>query len=780
MIARLLLSVSILPVLAGASAAQGLADAGLKNEPDTARLETITVVARKVEENLQDSPVAITALDAATLDRTGALDVTAVTGVAPNVLFESGSSFSGSSGTPTLFIRGLGQNDFVITSDPAVGVYVDGVYVARTLGSLIDLVDVERIEVLRGPQGTLFGRNSIGGAVNIISRTPSDHLEGEVKATGGTDALAEGRLSFNAPISNTLAFRGSALWRQQDGYVDAIHYDDFKLGGEKLWGGRAQLAWQPDDRLSVVLSGDLSVDRSSPAPFYATDSVPNITLTGTAPAVVGAYNNILSGDPSCATATGQLENPVCYGVASVVTGSPFQNTSVWFDKSGNVIEPEQKLDAFGASATVEWKAPFATLKSITGWRGFEASFNNDADYSPYIIFHNLNTDYYQRQFSQEVQLTGDIADGFLDWVAGAYYFQEDGAEQLDVLTSLAIANGFATSPVFLVDDRRIDNTSYAGYGQGTLNVLEDRLHVTAGLRYTVSEKSYNQLAIPNPAVNTGERLFGSQKFERADPLATIAFDVTPTLLTYVTYSTGFRDGGFPSRVSGAPEFIPSFDPEIVKSYEAGVKAEFFDRFRVNLAAFTTDYDDIQVPAIRTDLPAAQQSLSVANLASATIRGLELEGAFAVTNTLRLNASLGLLDDDIEGVTGGSLQSGAYIITADNELPYTPDVTASAQLDWTPRLSNGAELGVNLGWVYVSEQYFGVENQPYQYQEARHRVDASLRYTPRSGPWEVLLGARNLTDEVYSTTAIAGIGNYARNVNRPRQIFVSFTYRWGQE
>lgn len=742
-------------------------------------LEEVRVTARRTEEGLQDTPIAVTALSGEALRSTGATNITAVSGLAPNVSFEQGSSFSGSGATPTLFIRGIGQTDFVITSDPAVGVYIDGFYVARTIGSVAELLDIERVEVLRGPQGTLFGRNTIGGAVNIVSAAPRRERAASLRIGTGEDGLFEARGSVNVPLGERAAFLGNALVRQQDGFVRAVNYDDFEAGGEDVSAWRGRFRLDATDRITVDLTADLTRDRSGPAPFHATAAVPDIPLTGNDPVFVNAFNGALATGDACTTPEGQRQDARCFGPASVVVGEG-RTGSVWFDKQGRVIEPEQELDSYGAGLTVTWELPFATVRSLTGWRGFDASFNNDADFSPHLVFQNLNTDFHQDQLSQELQLSGVAFDGKVDWLVGGYWFREKGTEQLDVLTSVAVAANFATAPVFLEDDRRIDNDSLAFFSQSTVHLLEDRLHLTGGLRWTESDKRYAQQAVPNPAVNTDVPfLEGELSVSRVDPLLTVAYDLTDDLLVYLSRSEGFRDGGFPARVTGTPTVLPSFRPESVTSHELGAKFEFLDgRARVNLALFDTEYEDIQIPATRTDLPPSQQSLSVANLAAATIRGLELEGDLAVTQSLRLNASVGRLDAQIDEVVGGVLLSGPFPITEDSELPYTPDWTASLRASWRSLLGNGVALDGDVAWRWVDAQFFGPENRPEQFQGSYSRVDAAVRATTPSGAWTGEVGVRNLTDEQYATTAVAGVGNVSRNVVRGRQAFASVTYRLG--
>ena len=231
-------------------------------------LEEIVVTARRTEEGLQDAPLAVTALSGADLENRSAVDVIDFADVAPNVNFKSGGNISGFGAAPVVTIRGVGQSDFVINTDPAVGIYTDGVYLGRSIGSVLDLVDVERVEALRGPQGTLFGRNSIGGAINVIAKKPdpSAGLDGYASASGGENGYVLLRGSLNIPLSETSAFRGSVVHRERDGYIEALQYDDVDLGEENVTAFRGALRWEPTDTFTLDIDGDFSSRNDSGAP----------------------------------------------------------------------------------------------------------------------------------------------------------------------------------------------------------------------------------------------------------------------------------------------------------------------------------------------------------------------------------------------------------------------------------------------------------------------------------------------------------------------------------
>lgn len=742
----------------------------------------IVVTARRTEERLQDTPVAVSAFSANDLAVRGATDLTNLSGIAPSLSFESGATFSGTSSTPTIFIRGIGQADFVLTAEPAVGIYVDGVFVARSVGSLLELVDVDRVEVLRGPQGTLFGRNSIGGVVSLISKKPDDYLHGSLELSAGEFSLRSVRGSLNVPLGPNLGARFSGLYREQKGYVDAIQYDHFKLGGEKVFALTGTAAWEATDSISVRVSGDYSKDTSPPAAWYAAAAIPDFPVAPGAP-FRDVFNRLVSGDPTCLTPAGLRTNPRCFGSASILTGSRFKNNSLWTDIRGNKIEPQQRLEVYGTSLTLERKASPFNIRSITGYRGFDGKFNNDADLSPHIIIHNLNNVYKQHQFSQEVQIFGKAFRSSVDWLTGLYYFNEKVREHILLLTSVANAQNFPAKPLFFSDDRNAHNKSAAWFAQSTLHVLDRRLHVTGGVRYTKDWKEYFTDNHANPTVTPIVRLSGKQKIKEWTPMANVAFDLNRDLMAYVNYSEGFRDGGFPPRIVGTPTSLPSYDPEFVSVWEVGFKSEMFNkRLRLNVAAFLTDYSDIQVPAIRTDVPAGSVSLAVDNLASATLKGLEIEANFLATKDLRLDFSAAYLENKIEEVVGGRLQSGAFFISEESELPYMPKWTTTLGVSYRVPFVQSGDLYFRGDWTHIGEQFYGTENIPEQSQKAYDKVNGSIRYIPRGRNIEITGGVRNLTDEIYSTAAVIGndiAGSVNRNVNRPRQLYGSLKVKFGR-
>jgi iron complex outermembrane recepter protein len=745
-------------------------------------LEEVVITARKREENLQSVPISVSVFSGDELSLRGALKLDVVGKITPNVHFESSNPTSGV-GSPKVFIRGMGQSDFVIVEDPAVGIYADGVYMGRTMGSVFDLVDVERIEILRGPQGTLFGRNTIGGAINLVSKRPTDILEGSVDLNVGEDSYKEARASVNVPMGDNVGGRFSAFTRKRDGYVKALQYDDLDLGSIDVWGVRGRVFAQVSDTLSVDFSADYS--KSTPTPGGA---VPVAGIGGwngkveTGPGNPGVFgnfwNNIFSGNPgSCSTTEGQANNTQCYGTVWN-TNDHYSNNSVFADAEGNKITPEQSQEVMGASFTVEYDVGPGTLKSITAYREFDTVIFNDLDYSPHISFANNHPEYSQEQFSQEFQFTGTAFDDRLSYVAGLYYFQEKGVQDIFNQIAHPLSSG---APYYLFQRvaRNIENDSTAAFGQLTYHI-SDTLHLTVGTRWTESNKEFvldtdRVKPVPRSSVQTG---YLSQ--EEWTPAVNLSWDVTDTVMAYASYSEGFRDGGFPARFTGAvPEPLPFYDAEYVTSYEMGFKSMFANnRVRLNASIFTTDYQDMQIEAT-TSVAGVGDNTSKANLGDATISGVEVEFSAAITERLTVGANLGFLDDEIDSLVG-ELTSSGIAIDESNDLPFTPDLTAALTAQYEIEIGSVGELTLRADWYYKDDYYSRIEKIVETLETNHQSLDLMARFTSNDDVWALGVGIRNATDEFYfeSRDIFASYDMVFGQPVRPRSVYVTFQYNFG--
>lgn len=728
-------------------------------------LEEIIVTARKREESLQSVPTSVSVLSSEELDARGAASIDVVGQIAPNVHFENAQPTSGIK-SPTVFIRGMGQADFIIVEDPAVGIYLDGVFTGRMVGNAFDLIDVERIEVLRGPQGTLFGRNTIGGAVNVVSKKPGTEFDASFRLAVGDEGHEEARVTINVPLGEQFGGRLTAFSRERDGYVKAQQYDDYDLGSEDVWGLRLQLGGAISENLSVDFAYDYSKDTSTPGaavPLAGLGFFNGQQAAGPgAPGVFGNFWNVFwSGDPgSCTTATGQATNLACYGPV-YNTGDDYSNNSVFTDFDGNPVKADQDIEVWGANLTIDWAVGNLNIKSITSYREFDIFLFNDLDYSPHIVFANTHPEYSQEQFSQEFQITGLAMEDRLHYVVGLYYFEEEGLE--DIFNQIAHVPFLGvTPPNFFFQNlaRRIDNESKAIYVQLTYDIT-DRWHATVGSRWTESDKTF---VMDTERTLSFSQQFGDLSVSETTPMFSLSWDATDSSMAYFTYSEGFRDGGYPARFTGAvPDPLPTYDPEFVKNYEFGYKTTFANgRARANLALFQMDYEDMQISAT-SNLPGVGDNTSKANLGNATISGFELELTALVGDNLTLGLNLGVLDDEIDSFKGTLVSSG-ITLSKSNDLPFTPDYTVALTAAYDIPLENGAGITLRADYSMKDDYYSRTENIPEVLEKDHKTLNVSARYFSPDDQWEAGVIIRNATDEFYFQS---------------RSIFSAFSMGFGQ-
>jgi iron complex outermembrane receptor protein len=674
----------------------------------------------------------------------------------------------------------MGQNDFNPVEDPAVGIYLDGVYMGRNIGSVFDLVDIERVEVLRGPQGTLFGRNTIGGAVNIVSKTPDDTLSGQVQLSVGDEGYRELGGTLNFPMGERAAGRISAFVRERDGYVEALQHDDLDLGSDDLWGARARFRFDVTDNFSLDLAADYSKAEETPGAITPIAGIAGfngsvIPLGLPVQPFANFFNAIYSGDPaSCTTAAGQAGNSACYGPVWN-TNDPYKTNSLYVDGAGNPIDAEQSVEVWGANLTATWDLDVVELKYIASYREFDIALFNDLDFSPYILFANNHDEYVQDQTSHELQLSGDAMDGRLSYVVGIYYFEEDGREAIP--NQIAFAPPLSGPPDFFFQyiDRFIDNDSQAVFGQVNFD-LTDSLTLTVGARYTESNKHFDLLT--RRRVGPLSVQFGDLETEETTPLVSLSWDVNDDIMLYATYSEGYRDGSYAARFTGVvPNPLPSYDPEYVTNYELGMKSTLWDgRMRLNAALFSMDYEDMQINAA-SDIIATGSTKE--NLGEATIQGLELELSALVTENFTLGVNLGLLDDEIDSLEG-TLVSNTVVIGKSSDLPNTPDWTLSLMARYEVLLASGARISLRADYAMKDDYYSRAENLVENLIDDYRNLNLSGRYMAADDSWEIALGVRNATDEMYyeSATPFATFGLTFGQPTRPRTVYASFTYRFG--
>jgi len=582
--------------------------------------EAIVVTARRTEENVQRVPGAITAFSEKSLDRIQATDTTGLQGAVPNLNIVQGR---GSSNSTNIFIRGIGQPDALQTFDPAVGVYVDDVYLSRIRGNQLDLLDVERVEVLRGPQGTLYGKNTIGGAIKFVTRKPGQEFRATGSIAVGSYNQFELKGAASGPISDTLAAGFAVMRAKRDGFVEDRN-DDREYNNKNTLAGRAAIAYTPSSSLRVDLSADYAHDDAklnTGAPLN--DIVHLFTPTVIVP---------LERDPDHYNFT-------------VETTPGLPNST--------------KMTHWGLSGTAAYDVnDQLTLKSITAYRKLRTTDYVDIDATAAEVGDVL-VDVHQDQFSQEFQLlyTSDRLSG----VAGLYYLDEDITSHqeafADDLVNLAAFRGIlpdfllgpSNFPTFLrtIDDD-LKTNSYAAYANVSYSVT-DALRLSAGLRWTRDEKDYFRTT----STFSSSLLLNSVApfvFDRKDhwsdvsPMASIDYQFSPSTMAYLRYSKGFKSGGFNGRANEIGSST-AYDPETANSYEAGLKTTIARQLRLNVAVFHTGYKDFQARVSELDdstLPPTPL-LSVLNAGKLRIRGAELEAVWTPTPQLLLDTQIGYLD-----------------------------------------------------------------------------------------------------------------------------------------
>lgn len=719
-------------------------------------LEEVVVTARKRVESLQDTPISITAFTADSLEQKQVTNVAEIDQFTPNMIFNTGAQISGTNSAGSIFIRGIGQVDFLLTQDPGVGLYLDGVYIARSIGSVIDLVDVERIEVLRGPQGTLFGRNTIGGAVNITSKKPSEEFTAGINVTTGSYERIDVKADVSGQIAENL-YGSLALARfDRNGHIKRPFLGD-RTGEDDAWAGRAALRWTPTPDLDVNLTFDTTHEDE----------------TSCCGELVAVYDN---GDTILNLAA--VHNAfVAPGLVDELGSLAFFNensipTEEFVDNSGFDVPAD--LTVYGVNLDVEWDVlDNLTFKSITSFRDLESKNGRDEDHSPVLIGHTID-DYDNKQFSQELQVKGALFNERLNWIAGLYYFEEQGVNKDDVEFTI----------VHLISGGETDNDSTAAFAQLTFAITE-QLSVTGGLRWTKDVKRFEPttqyvltlgpgLGLPT-TIDGGRALLlppdeVKSEFTEVTPHVNLSYQWNDDLMTYVTYSEGFKSGGFVQRIFPARTTVPTFAPEFAEVYEGGIKWTGFDnRLRVNAAGFFTEYTDLQVRVFDGIAPVLQ------NAAGAEIAGAELEISAVPGANWLIEAGIGYLTSRYT-----EIDPAATEVRIDNELVYTPEWNLNLSIGYTLPLMGWGTLTPRLDWSYQDDIHIDGRNTAALFQEGYHLLHLGLIFQDNSEKWTVALTGSNVTDERYKTTGFAdeAIQSIAEaNFGRPAEWALKIGYRF---
>tara|TARA_R110001606_G_scaffold395578_1_gene568111 strand:- start:9304 stop:11559 length:2256 start_codon:yes stop_codon:yes gene_type:complete len=715
----------------------------------SAMMEKIQVTARKREESLQEAPLSLTAFSGDGLEARGIENISEIGGVTPNLTYQNSPGAGGSSSVATVYIRGVGQRDFLGTIDNGVGFYVDGVYIARTVGATVDLLDVDRVEVLRGPQGTLFGRNSVGGAVALYSKKPTENFEGYVDATIGTDSLAKLKVSVNGALADNLFGNFSALNATQDGYVSRPAGGD--LGDDDILALRGSLLWEAADDVEVSLILDHSTENENGPAFEISDA--GTLVDGSFAAF---YNNVLQAETCGYPAGISSTDPICYNNQYATEGENLGTAPTYSDTT-----------AWGANLQVTWDInDNLQLKSITAYRDLDAEFARDADASPLTVVHFYDS-FEASQFTQEIQLMGSTEDGKLNWITGLYYFDEEGNNRN--INDFAIAN--------FDSDNDFTTTSSAIYAQATYSFTE-KLDLTLGVRYSDEEKTFDPTQVvisSNIGLENGSLLLplGLNKIDvkETTPMANLAYKATDELMIYASYTEGFRSGGFVQRIFPALDTVPSFGPEYVESYELGFKYDSNDKpFSVSGAVFQMDYTDIQV---RTQNPGFVGFFE-ANVGSAEISGFELESKLAFADYWFIEAAVGYTDAKFTNIDVEPPL--AAVVTVDSKFDHVPEWSGNISLARDVEFENGSLVTTRLSANYHTEYFNNPDNTAGIVTPEVTLVDLTVLWRSPDEVYGVDFGLKNLTDETYITAGYqSNVGTTEIIRDRGRQWYASFRY-----
>lgn len=806
---------AVLPFAAlsgGAAFAQGQdADTG-----SSGGIAEIVVTAQKRAENVQDVPIAISAFTSEALEERAITSVAALSNISPNVTLDAGTPFSGSSAVLSAFIRGIGANDFAFNIDPGVGVYLDGVYLARSVGANQDLGDVERIEVLKGPQGTLFGRNTIGGAISIVTHDPGNQFRFKGDVTTGSYNLLQARGTADIPLAEGLNSSVSFAIKNRNGYLHRIPYPQdvhniepvtaYKAagydnigpgteGGDNNWSTRVKLIYDPGSSLRVGLAGDYSRSHQSQIANKLIKTFPFV--------FAGTYNCaiIAKADPSC----GDGPPPIAYaggigGLRSIVDLPGLYGVNVDADPNNDRLPYDDrfvtdsldtsyangnnfsKMENYGIAGTLTFDvSDDVELKSITAYRELHWVAGMDLDGSPLNFLHT-SFEMNQWQFSQELQLLGSALDKRLNYVLGAYYFKEAG-DLHDYVT-------FAQGLLQVDGPNTLATENYAVFGQIDYRPVE-QIGITVGGRYTHENKSFEggqsdanglnykilqQFGVPEcqvivpiseacrvvagfPVPGQPLRYYvaGTQhkKFNNFSPKIGVQYHPNDDVMVYASWSKGYKTGGWTTRLSAPLDFAPGFNEEKATTWELGAKSTLLDRrLQLNGALFQTDYKGIQLNFQQGVSPVIQ------NAGDARIKGFEVELVAAPVNGLTINGSVGYLDAHYTRVDAGAQVApasgvfGNYGVIPGATLPKTPEWKFNISPRLEVPLGNGGKVIALADYTHSSKLKNDTEGYFLLMRGSTDIVNASLTYREPGGRWDLTVGGTNLTNDRYLVTGQA--------------------------
>lgn len=709
--------------------------------PSARTLDAVTVTARKREETLQEVPVAVTAFTADALDRLGTRDIADLDAQVPNLTVYAAR---GSSSTLTAYIRGVGQSDPLWGVDPGVGLYLDDVYIARPQGALLDVFDVERIEVLRGPQGTLYGKNTIGGAIKYISRGLPTEVDGNASVTVGNYGQLDVKAAIGGPIAANGGLRGriAVAKLDRDGFGQNLVTGD-DVSDKDVFAVRGQLGAFVNDNLDIQFAFDMVDDQSGVR--AARLLIPN------AHPLTGVFQ------PG-ATAVQPLASRY-----DVRNGMPNINDTT--------IE--------GASATVNWRATEdLTLKYVLAKRQSDTETNIDFDTTPFPVA-DVKAFYADEQVSHELQANWD-AGGRSRGVIGLYAFDgEAGGQVLNNFWNISFGDTQGT----------VFTESVALYADWSFD-LNDKLSLDLGARYTDEDKraivlnrGYTNATFTVPNGTVAANFDKTINFKNVSPKIALNYDVSDNVMVYGLAARGFKSGGYNIRAQAntVPRSANPFDDEVVDSFEIGAKMGLLDqRLFLNLAAFHSNYKDIQL-SVFTENPAGGFFGDFTNAGKGTVQGLEVEYQWLLTDGFSITGNLAWLDAEYD-----EFRYAGVNIANEQEFTNAPEFSGALNLEWRTAVGSAGDLTARVGYSYQSEVVATTEilraqtpplGRPPITQDGYGLVNAGVIWNS-GGAWSVALQGTNLADKEYLTTGYnlnTALGVYTGFYGAPRQYSLSVRY-----
>lgn len=696
-------------------------------------LEEVVVTAQKREQSLQQTPIAISSLSSAAIERQDIRDVKSLNGLVPNMRLASPPTASTGS---TVNIRGAVTINPALTLESTVGMYLDGIYLGKSVGSVFDVADLERVEVLRGPQGTLYGKNTLGGAINLVTKQPTGEFGGDFKLTMGNYGLMGGRLSLDLPALGTIGEGAGKLSTKivisrttRDGFYTNRDSDlplaepasgrDF--GNVNSTSGRFVALWQPTESIDVQYAYDASRIDQRPQFFQ--------------------INRL---DPALQPSLGQFAS-----ASRLSSGSQNDALHDRADVDGHSLIASWNLGDTGILGDV-------TLKSLSGYRQVDALDEQDWDGSPYPLLHS-GRDMTYRAVSQEFQMLGETDS--VNYVLGLYYFKESGhVLNPQELTLIGVPP---------MDSRYgLDNKAWAAFTQveWTPPILDERLTITAGARYTREDKSIDRYLNVGGFTVVPESSF-DKDYGNFSPALTLSYQLTYDLNVYAKVAKGWKAGVFNAESGTLAELNSPVKEETVTSYEVGVKSKWFDnRLQANLAAFWDKHKDMQISVFH------QTESLFSNAGAATIKGLELEVTALPFDNLEISLGYGYTDADYSEymdmcrptpsgrtICDGHPAGQPFDAKNVNKFPYTPKNTANLGVQYNQPLPVGEALA-RVDWIYTDN--YVLYPDPFNYENTS--VHAYQLVNARLG-WEkvpvadaqlaVSMWVKNLTDKRYRASAL---------------------------